>query len=329
MMRKWTRLFYLTGALLLTAGSVRRPASAQSQKSPLPQHYYVADAFRNRLLQMDDEAGKNTVMFGEQGSDASQFRNPTRLFVDDKKRIYVCDTDNHRIVRMDDITGKNWTEIGSRGWDEKQFRFPVSIYVEPNDRITVLDLGNTRIAQMDDMNGKNWRTLDVPEVSIRFSDPRKAGENEALAHLTDSHLPNVVADAQGRLYYPDQKRSCVTRIDNITGKNPATLGTPGTKDIRKGAFYWPQMIGLDAKGRIYVLSVPGYLVRVDDMTGRNWTDLYGPVPGVASFCVVGGNTLCVTPFSGNIESRLETPGGKIILTTWKPKFGWFVDVFAR
>ena len=225
-MQNQTRLFYLTGALLLIAGQHRNPSLAQATAPLQPQHYYVADAFKNQLLQMDDETGKNTVLLGEKGSGVRQFDHPARLFVDDKGCIYVCDTDNHRIVRMDDITGKGWTEIGSRGQGEKQFQFPVSVQVEPNGRLTVLDLGNTRIVQMNDIRGANWRTLSIPGVSERLSDPRQAQRNEALSHLGEAHLPNVAVDAPGRLYYPDQERSVVTRLATSRAKTRSCSAHP-------------------------------------------------------------------------------------------------------
>lgn len=329
MIRKSLQSLCLLALLFFLTGRDNLPVTAQTPSSPPVAHYYIADSDHNCLLQMDDITGRHSVTMGTLGTGNNMFRNPTRLFVDTKGHIYVCDTDNHRIVRMDDITGKNWMTSGSRGHGEQQFQFPVSIHVDPNGRLTILDLGNTRIVQMDDMTGKNWRTLAIPGISIRYGDPHKARENEELQHLTEWHLPNVVVDTKGRLYYPDQKNRRVTRVDDITGKNPVMLGPPGKNESDLGQFLVPQMLGLDSMDRLYVLSVPGYLARVDDMTGKNWTTLYAPVPGIAAFYIVGLNSLCATPFSGNIENRTQTLDGKVVFTRWKQPFTDWVDIFAR
>lgn len=335
------RKFRLSGlfALFVAASTCGRVVSAQSEAAPPPQHYYLVDGTNNLLVQMDDMAGKNTVALGGSGPQAHRFAHPTRLFVDAQQRIYLCDSGKHRIVRVDDITGKGWTEIGDWGSGEKQFKFPVSIHVDANGRITVLDLVNTRIVQMDDMTGKNWRTLDIPGIDLHSGEPHaKPGKSDSKI-MDAAEILNVVVDTQGRLYYPDQKFSCIRRFDDISGKNPVILGTPRAPIMQNGAyifptmgkgeFTFPQMLGLDSQDRLYVLNVPGYLVRVDDITGKNWTYLYSFAPGIANFSIVGGNTLYAKSWGNFTDIRTETPDGKTVITKWKPPLNWIVEMCAR
>ncbi|MCW3096183.1 MAG: repeat containing protein [Chthonomonadaceae bacterium] len=203
----------------------------------------------------------------------------------------------------------------------------------------MLDLINTRIVQMDDMTGKNWRTLDIPGIDMHSGEPHAIPGRHDSTIATAAELPNVVVDTHDRLYYPDQKLCCVRRVDDISGKNPVTLGTPRVNAMHngmytspnpgKGRFAFPQMIGLDSQDRLYVLSVPGSLIRVDDMTGKNWTDIYFAVPGIAKFIIVDGNTLYAPSFGPYTDIRTETPDGKIAVTKWKPPLNRIIDISAR
>ena len=266
-----------------------------------PAHLYAADPVFHRILQMDDLSGKNLRAFGTEGTGTGQFAAPLRLWVDKQNRLYVCDTDNHRLVRMDDITGKGWTTLGTRGKGEREFQFPVSVWIEDSGRITVLDVGNRRIVQMDDFEGKNWRALYVSDLSAVMA----GGNKHSRLWMT----PNVVVDRQGRLYYPLPWKGAVARVDDISGKNPVTLQNLST--LKQGGFpnFTPEQLGIDAAQRLYILSTPGFVVRVDDITSTKVELLItsGFINGIS---VSDRGDVYITTSPGQIGWKQEAaPGG--------------------
>jgi streptogramin lyase len=224
---------------------------------------YMASTFgNNSIIRIDDMTGANWTSVGTTGSGTLQFQAPKDVFVDGSGHIYVTDSFNYRIVRMDDMTGKNWTTFGTRGTGVNQFSVPTSIFVDAAGHIYVTD-GDVadsfdRVVRIDDMTGKNWTTFGAFGTGVdQFS-----------------ALWGVFVDPTGHIYLTDSGNARVVRVDDMTGTNWTTYGTMGTG---VGGFYSPTGIFVDAGGRIYVIDAAesAYgtddgIVRMDDMTGKNW-----------------------------------------------------------
>lgn len=75
------------------------------------------------------------------------------------------------------------------------------------------------------------------------------------------------------LFLTDYSYSQLVRSDDMFGTNKVVLGSTGTGTKQ---FYGPHGVALDASGRIYVVDTFNCrIVRVDDITGKNWTTLGG------------------------------------------------------
>jgi hypothetical protein len=224
---------------------------------------YIADTFGlNQIIRMDDMTGTNWTTVGSTGSGTLQFNAPKNVFVDGAGRIYVTDSFNYRIVRMDDMTGKNWTTFGTRGTGVDGFAFPTSIFVDGAGHIYITDSDHAnmfdRLVRIDDMTGTNWTTFGT----------NGSGVNQFSA------LWGVFVDPAGHIYLTDGGNARVVRIDDMSGTNWTTYGTFGEDAV--GDFYSPASIFVDANGRIYVVDDAvtyendNGVVRMDDMTGKNW-----------------------------------------------------------
>jgi len=215
-----------------------------------------------QILHSDDLNGTNLISYGTQGSDVGQFYGAYGIALDSVGRIYIADTYNGRVVRIDDMNGTNWTTFGTSGSAVGQFMNPSGINVDSAGRIYVMDTGNNQLVRMDDMNGTNWTTMSAIGSGVgQFA----------------QYVAPVAFDASGRIYVADTGNKRIVRMDDMNGTNWTTL----TQSPVIGGYIYslqsPIGVAVDAAGKIYVADAEYYqpaVIRVDDMTGANWTSIY-------------------------------------------------------
>src|SRR6266403_529737 len=163
-----------------------------------------------------------------------------------------------QILRSDDLNGSNLISYGTQGSDVGQFYGAYGIAVDSAGRIYVADTYNSRIVRIDDMSGTNWTSFGTygPDIG-QFNNPS-----------------GISIDAAGGIYVMDTGNSRLVRMDDMSGANWATLTQSPVMYGYIFSFASPMGVAVDAAGRIYVAD--GYrpaVVRVDDMTGTNWTSI--------------------------------------------------------
>src|SRR6266446_209957 len=215
-----------------------------------------------QILRSDDLNGTNLISYGTQGSDVGQFYGAYGIALDSVGRIYIADTYNGRVVRIDDMNGTNWTTFGTSGSAVGQFMNPSGINVDSAGRIYVMDTGNNQLVRVDDLNGTNWTTF--------------SGIGSGVGQFAQYVAP-VAFDASGRIYVADTGNKRIVRMDDMNGTNWTTL----TQSPVIGGYIYslqsPIGVAVDAAGKIYVADAEYYqpaVIRVDDMTGANWTSIY-------------------------------------------------------
>ena len=124
------------------------------------------------------------------------------------------------------------------------------------------------IVRIEDMTGKG-------RVSYGS---RGSGVNQFDIKDRSAHF---AVDSKGRIYIPDTLNDRIIRVDDMTGKGWVTYGTSGKTEgqnsPRIGKFISPSAVRLDSQGRIYILEQSlTRVVRIDDMTGKNWVALGKP-----------------------------------------------------
>lgn len=241
--------------------------------------FYYSDS--EQILRSDDLQGTNQISFGSQGSGVGQFYGAYGIALDSAGRIYVADTYNCRVVRMDDMNGTNWiTYGGDCGSGQGQFYDPAGIAVDSTGKIYVLDSGNCRLVRLDDMAGANW---------IAYGSC-----GNGVGGFT-SNLNSVTIDASGRIYVADPSNLRIVRMDDMLGTNWTALTQSPVVNGVSYSLQSPVAVALDSTGRIYIADNEGYqpaVVRVDDMTGANWTSIYtGAGGGLNSISVDAGGTV--------------------------------------
>lgn len=244
------------------AGQLDSPQSVYVDGS---EHIYIADTGNSRIVRTDDMAGKNWTNLGRKGDGNAQFTLPTGIYVDRENRIYVADRNNDRVTRMEDMNATHWVAFGAHGKAANQFTGPTGIYVDSNEKIYITDsisvvngMLNNRLVRIDDMDGANWRSLsEMPGNQVgAFNNPS-----------------GICMGAKGRIYVADTFNNRILRMDSIEGKNWVALG--GSAGGNPGQFNQPTGVFVevlpDGAEHIYIAdSLNNRIVRVDDMTGKNW-----------------------------------------------------------
>jgi sugar lactone lactonase YvrE len=222
--------------------------------------FYYSDS--EQILRSDDLLGTNQVTFGSQGSGVGQFYGAYGIALDSAGRIYVSDTYNCRIVRFDDMNGTNWISYGGTcGSGVGEFYDPSAIAVDSNGAIYIMDTGNSRLVRIDDMNGSKWTTLGSVGSGV--------GQFASFV--------SVAVDASNRIYVADAGNRRIVRMDDMAGTNWTELTSSPPVGGISYSFASPVAVAVDSAGKIYVADDGSYapaVVRVDDMTGANWTSLY-------------------------------------------------------
>src|SRR5467141_92088 len=247
----------VTNQVFGTGGAAARGTSAyNSAYTP----FYFSNS--GQILRSDDLNGTNLISYGTQGSDVGQFYGAYGIALDSAGRIYVADTYNSRVVRIDDMNGTNWTTFGTSGSAVGQFMNPSGISVDSAGRIYVMDTGNNQLVRMDDMNGTNWTVM--------------SGIGSGVGQFAQ-YVGPVACAASGRIYVADSGNGRLVRMDDMNGTNWTTLTQSPVINTYIYSLQSPIGVAVDPAGKIYVADAEYYqpaVIRVDDMTGVNWTSIY-------------------------------------------------------
>src|SRR6267143_1249351 len=167
-----------------------------------------------------------------------------------------------QILRSDDLTGTNLISYGTQGSDVGQFYGAYGIALDSAGRIYVADTYNSRVVRIDDMNGTNWTAMN--------------GIGSGVGQFAQYVAP-VAFDASGRIYVADAGNKQIVRMDDMNGTNWTTLTQSPVINSYIYSLQSPIGVAVDAAGKIYIADAEYYqpaVVRVDDMTGANWTSIY-------------------------------------------------------
>jgi hypothetical protein len=256
------------------------PPSGRTAYNSAYSPFYYSDS--EQIHRSDDLLGTNQISYGSQGSGVGQFYGANGIALDSAGRIYISDTYNCRVVRIDDMNGTNWTSYGVCGSGPGQFSDPAGISLDSAGRIYVMDAGNERVVRMDNMSGANWASYGSLGTGMgQFS----------------QWLTSLALDTSARIYVADTGNKRIVRFDDMTGTNWTALTQSVPVNGVSYSFSSPVGVAVDPGGRIYVGDATSYqpeVVRVDDMTGANWTYLFlGANAGLNSIAVDSSGTVFI------------------------------------
>ena len=183
---------------------------------------YVADTYNNQI-QKFDRSGAFVSRWGRSGDADGEMNLPWAVAVDSSARVYVADTLNHRI-QVFDGSGGFLAQWGSYGSGDGQFSHPVGVAVDTSGNVYVADMYNNRIQKFDSSGGflAKWSSAEPWAIAI---------------------------DASGNVYVADDSWNRRIQKYDSSGGLLASLGSGGSGD---GQFDYPEGVGVDQAGRLYV-----------------------------------------------------------------------------
>jgi streptogramin lyase len=126
------------------------------------------------------------------------------------------------------------------GSSQSTGNFPSGIYV--------VQKSSSGITSMSDMWGADWRRMNIAQ-----------------------NVPGMAFDSKGRLYTVNSEDHTISRYDDVNSLTGKAFGGYG---FGANQFNRPTSVMIDSEDRIYVADMMNYrIVRMDDITGKNWTTL--------------------------------------------------------
>ncbi len=209
--------------------------------------------------------------------------------------IFASVTDCSYVGSPDSENYKICIKCASSSASDKVVRsgIPTEDSEAENVRIYFTDFKHGRIIRIDDMTGKNWVSYGSLGTGIgQFTTPEKFS-----------------VQPDGHIYIADPNGNRIVRIDDLTGKGWVSYGSHGIDGGNSrgvGQFNQPHAVRLDAQGRIYIADGGNCrIVRIDDMTGKGWTE-YGTGKQCGQSATTIGNTFDI---AFDAQGRIYTIDG--------------------
>jgi streptogramin lyase len=199
---------------------------------------------------------------------AASFKQPIAVAVDKTGSVYVADRDNH-VIRLIDPSGKVAVVAGTgtKGFangpsSSAQFNEPYGVALSPDEKtLYVADYLNHAIRAID-LAGRQVTTL---------AGNGTAGFANGTGDKAQFNQPyNVKADANGRLYVPDQNNHAIRRVDpdgtvsTVAGNGQSGFADGKPSDAR---FNNPTGLGVAANGTVYVADRNNHRIRAISPAG--------------------------------------------------------------
>jgi DNA-binding beta-propeller fold protein YncE len=199
---------------------------------------------------------------------AASFKQPIAVAVDKSGSVYVADRDNH-VIRAIDPAGKVLVlaGTGTKGFangpaSSAQFNEPYGVALSPDEKtLYVADYLNHAIRAID---------LAARQVTT-LAGNGAAGFANGVGDKAQFNQPyNVKADANGRLYVPDQNNHAIRRVDSDgTVSTIAGNGQSGFVDGKpsEARFNNPTGLIIAADGTVYVADRNNHRIRAVSPAG--------------------------------------------------------------
>ena len=202
----------------------------------------------------------------------ASFRQPIAAAVDKSGNVYVADRDNH-VIRLIDPSGKVVVVAGTgtKGFangpsSSAQFNEPYGVALSPDEKtLYVADYLNHAIRAVD---------LATKQVTT-LAGNGTAGFANGVGDKAEFNQPyNVKADANGRLYVPDQNNHAIRRIDpdgtvsTLAGNGQSGFADGKPSDAR---FNNPTGLAVGPDGTVYVSDRNNHRIRAIAPAGETTT----------------------------------------------------------
>jgi sugar lactone lactonase YvrE len=231
---------------------------------------FVADTYNYSIRVVNRGGGIQTIAglaFASGSADGSaasaRFNLPNGVGVDPSGNVYVADSANH-VIRKISASGTVSTLAGLAGspggldlnGSAARFKYPVSLAVGPDGTIYVADTDNHAIRRVSPEGA-------VSTFAGLIGTPGSADGTGSSARFQTPFC--LAIDTQGTLYVADTWNHIIRKV-TPSGAVTTIAGRAGESGARDGErtdarFYFPEGIGVDKAGNIYVADDGNHAVR--------------------------------------------------------------------
>jgi tripartite motif-containing protein 71 len=186
--------------------------------------------------------------FGETGSGAGAFNNPSAIDISNDGRLFICDRGNHRI-QVFDRRGVFLRNFGGFGSGEDMFDEPLDVWARSTINIYIADYNNQRIKRYN---------KDLIYLSSKYSNP---GDDERFQY---ERVLSIAYSPQGDMFILDESDYKVIKI------NPQNKGEVafGYYESGIGELTTPVQLELSSNHRVVVSDAGAKAIYVYDYFGN-------------------------------------------------------------
>jgi len=255
-------IFMEKGGFGIRKGMFKEPRGMANDKDG---NLYIAD-FRNFRIQKFDPEGKFLTMWGEEGSETSQFNDLCDVTIDSKGNVYVADTFNSRIQKFSSNGRflKSW-----KGVDR-----PRGIFAGPDNLIYVANTSANNIIIFDEegqvkrqfgRHGKGMNELDQPIGITVHSDKIYVADSRnkriQIFKLNGQYVNHIAVPGWvGNVFV--EPYVAILKNGDIAATDPTSHSVyrfnPGGKLIKElsltNRFQHPMGIVCTEQGKVYVVD---------------------------------------------------------------------------
>jgi len=272
---------------------------------------YVTDSGNNTIREITPDGTVTTIagLAGVKGSadgvgTNAQFSSPAGIAVSSGTNLFVAD-DNNNTIRKLTLTGTNWTVSTLAGLtgvygnadgtgSNARFYVPAGIAEDPNTNIFVTDNYGMVVRKITPER-TDWSVTTIAGLPYRTGSSNGIGTNAMF------YFPRGIAvDTASNVYVADSENNSIRQLTPV-GTNWLVSTIAGVASIRDSAdgtgtnahFFFPDDVGLDMAGHLYVMDTYNQTIRKMKLVGTNWvvTTVAGQVGVTGSTDGIGTNAL--------------------------------------
>ena len=200
----------------------------------------VTDCLNHRVLIFNSD-GNYLRSFGQQGSNAGEFKFPRGITFSKNGNVFVADKINHRIQIFSE-EGVYLGMFGGKGNLDSQLYNPLGLSVDSDGKIIVADTGN-KVIKIFSPDGKFLMRIGGQGS---FSFP---------IHCIQSDRYLIVSDYQ---------EHCIKVFDR-NGNFQYKFGKQGGRD---GEFNYPSCLSVNKSGHLMVCDTSNFRIQVFELNGK-------------------------------------------------------------
>jgi len=283
----------------------------------------VATFFSGGLVKFD-QTGSEIFNVNGDGTPFGEFSNPMGVGIDPSGNVYVADRQNVRIVKFDS-SGNFLLEFGQGGSGAGDFSGPEDIASDSSGNVYVVEAGNHRVQKFNSMGVfQSMFGWGVDTGAAAFQTCTSSCQS-GLSGSGDGQFnapTNIFVDISGNIWISETNNHRVQKFDTSGFDSSGNFllkfgrnGGDGTSGSGNGEFNFPEGIGGDSSGNIFVADSLNNRIQKFDSSGSFLSEFGSVGDANGEFAAPRGvdldssNNIFVADGNNNRVQKFNSAGG--------------------